>query len=98
MFWAEFESALSTPYSYVTYCGVDELLSPCDEVFFFGNVGIYYRFHELKYGGLGFAQEGSHCDERWYVIVDDGSVGQVVMCNEAAVQQLYTCGNNEVLL
>jgi hypothetical protein len=30
--------------------------------------------------------------------IGDGSVGRVVMCNEAAAQRLYTCGNNEVLL
>jgi hypothetical protein len=31
-------------------------------------------------------------------LVDDGSVGRVVMCNKATMRRLYTCGNNEVLL
>jgi hypothetical protein len=53
---------------YATYRSVDELPAPCFKIIDFGYVGME-RFHEIKYGGLGFAQEGHHCDRRWFVIV-----------------------------
>jgi hypothetical protein len=53
----------------VTYCDVDKLSTPCDEILFFGDMGIRHQLHEIENGDLGFAEEGSHYDERWYVIV-----------------------------
>jgi hypothetical protein len=69
MFWAEFESALSTPYLYVTYRNINKLLAPCFKIIDLGDVGIGEHFHEIEDGNLGFAEEGSHYDERWYAIV-----------------------------
>jgi hypothetical protein len=73
MFWAEFESALSTPYLYATYHDIDKLSTPSNEIFLLSDMGIGHRLHEVKDGGLGFAEEGSHDVERWSAIVGDGS-------------------------
>jgi hypothetical protein len=56
----------------VTYGDINELSTPCNEILFFSNMGIGHQLHEED-GGLGFAEEGSHDDERRSAIVGDES-------------------------
>jgi hypothetical protein len=57
----------------VTYGGVDELLSPCDEICFLRDMGIGTRLHELEEHSFAFAEVCRHDGLRWSEMVDDGS-------------------------
>jgi hypothetical protein len=57
----------------MTYGGVDELSSPCDEILFNRDMRIGQHLHVVEECSLGFADEGSHDVEDWSAIVEDGS-------------------------
>jgi hypothetical protein len=44
----------------VTYCDIDELLTPHDKILFFGDMHIGHGFHEVQERGFGFVKECSH--------------------------------------
>jgi hypothetical protein len=45
---------------FATYRDIDELLTPCDEIFVLGDVCVGKHLHELQELGFGFLKEGSH--------------------------------------
>jgi hypothetical protein len=54
----------SNPYESVTYCNVDEPLTPDDIVFIVHSRRAWNRLHVLKESSLGLVEEGSHIYER----------------------------------
>jgi hypothetical protein len=75
----------------MTYGGVNESLSPHDEISFLCDMRIGQHLHHVEEHHFGFEEVCSHVEERLAMVgVDE----RVVMCNVAAARQLYTCGNN----
>jgi hypothetical protein len=57
----------------MTYGDIDKLSTPCDEIFFIGNMRIGHGIHVVQECGFGFVKVCSHDVENWSAIVGDGS-------------------------
>jgi hypothetical protein len=57
----------------VTYGGISELSSPCDEILFSCDMRIGQHLHVVEERSFGFAEVCSHDGLRWSEMVNDGS-------------------------